>query len=270
MTVAVPESAWGCHFKPDGACGFPAPGSSEFAFEPVFTIGMFEFTKPILLMFFAVFLVCAFFLWAYHKPKLVPKGVQNLGELAYTFIRDGITRDVIGKKGEAFVPYLFSLFFFIWVLNLFEVIPVLQFPPVSIFAIPVAFALIVYFTWIPLGIIKQGFGGFFKGMLVPQGVPVPMYALLTPIELLSNFVVRPFTHAVRLFANMFAGHLLLTTFSVAAWYLFSASVIGIVGSIGSFAVLVGLTGFEIMIGALQAYIFTLLTAVYLSDAYSGH
>ena len=269
MTVAVPESSWGCHLHPEG-CGFPAPGAGEFVFEPVFSIGIFDFTKPMILLFFGVFLVVGFFLVAFHKPKLVPTGVQNLGELGYTFIRDGISRDVIGKKGDKMIPFLFSFFFLIWVLNLFEVIPGLQFPPMSVFALAVAFALIVYFTWVPLGIIKQGPGKFFKGMLIPEGIPIPLYFLLTPIEFLSNFIVRPFTHAVRLFANMFAGHLLLVTFSVGAWYLFSASVIGLIGSAGSFVMLVIMTAFEIMIGALQAYIFTLLTAVYLSDAYSGH
>lgn len=269
MTVAVPESSWGCHLEPAG-CGFPAPGIGEFAFEPIFSIGMFNFTKPILLLFFAVFLVVAFFLYAFRKPKLVPRGTQNLGELGYTFIRDGMVRDIIGKKGDNMVPFLFSFFFLIWVINTFEVIPAIQFPPASIFAIPVAFALIVYFTWVPLGMIKQGPGKFFKGMLIPKGIPLPMYFLLTPIEFLSNFLVRPFTHAVRLFANMFAGHLLLTTFSVAAWYLFSLSFIGLVGAAGSFIMLVIMTAFEILIAALQAYIFTLLTAVYLSDAYSGH
>jgi F-type H+-transporting ATPase subunit a len=93
-----------------------------------------------------------------------------------------------------------------------------------------------------------------------------MYFLLTPIELISNLIVRPFTHAVRLFANMFAGHLLIATFSVAAYYLLSATVIGIIGSVASLGVAIALTGFEILIQALQAYIFTLLAAVYISGA----
>ena len=93
-----------------------------------------------------------------------------------------------------------------------------------------------------------------------------MYVLLIPIEILSNFIVRPFTHAIRLFANMFAGHLLIVTFSVATWYLLSASVIGILGSAASFIVAIALTGFEMLIQALQAYVFTLLAAVYINDA----
>jgi len=130
----------------------------------------------------------------------------------------------------------------------------------------VAFALIVYLTWLPLGIYRQGFVGFFKGMLFPPGVPKPMLILLGPIEFLSNIIVRPFTHAVRLFANMFAGHLLLATFSLASFYLLTFTVVGVLGSVASVAVAVAITGFELLIQALQAYIFTLLTAVYIGGA----
>jgi F-type H+-transporting ATPase subunit a len=102
--------------------------------------------------------------------------------------------------------------------------------------------------------------------MFPPGVPKPLYVLLAPIEFISNILVRPFTHAVRLFANMFAGHLLLATFSVATFYLLSFTVIGLIGSVASFTVSVALTAFEALIQALQAYIFTLLTAVYISGA----
>jgi F-type H+-transporting ATPase subunit a len=146
------------------------------------------------------------------------------------------------------------------------IVPFAQIPVTSIFAIPVAFALIVYITWVPIAVYKQGFAGFFKNMMFPPGVPKAMYVLLAPLELLSNLIVRPATHAIRLFANMFAGHLLIATFSVAAFYLLSASVIGILGSAASFTVAVALTGFEALIQALQAYIFTLLAAVYIAGA----
>ena len=153
-----------------------------------------------------------------------------------------------------------------WAFNFLAIVPGAQFPITSVFAIPVAFALIVYFTWVPLGIYRQGFLGFFKNMLFPPGVPKPMYILLAPIELISNIIVRPFTHAVRLFANMFAGHLLIATFSIAAFYLLSFTIVGMLGSIASFTLTVALTAFELLIQALQAYIFTLLTAVYISGA----
>ena len=144
--------------------------------------------------------------------------------------------------------------------------PFAQIPVTSIYAIPVAFALIVYVTWVPIGIYKQGFYGFFKNMMFPPGVPKLMYVLLAPLEFMSNIIVRPATHAIRLFANMFAGHLLIASFSVAAFYLLSASVVGIIGSAASFVVAIALTAFEVLIQALQAYIFTLLAAVYIGGA----
>lgn len=257
-----------CHLM--SGCGFPAPGAEIFVFEDIFTLQLasleFGFSKVTVLLLLGVVAVVGFFTYAFRKPKLVPRGAQNIGEVGYVFVRDGIAKETIGHGGEKFVPFLFSFFFFVWILNFFGILPGAQLPATSIFAIPVAFALIVYFTWVPLGMIKQGPIKFFTNMMFPPGVPKPMYVLLAPIELISNILVRPFTHAVRLFANMFAGHLLLATFSIAAFYLISASVIGIVGSVASFVVTVALTGFEAFIQALQAYIFTLLAAVYIGSA----
>jgi F-type H+-transporting ATPase subunit a len=257
-----------CHLH--SGCGFPAPGAEIFYFDEIayFTIGNLEFhiSKVTVVLFICVFAILAFFIYAFRRPKMVPKGAQNVGEMAYLFIRDGIARDIIGKQGDRFVPFLFSFFFLVWLSNFMGIVPFAQIPVTSIFAIPVAFALIVYVTWVPLGIYAQGFKGFFGGMLFPPGVPKAMYILLTPLEFLSNMIVRPATHAIRLFANMFAGHLLIATFSIAAFYLLSASVLGMLGSAASFTLAIGLTGFEALIQFLQAYIFTLLTAVYISGA----
>ncbi len=258
----------GCHIF--SGCGFPAPGAEIFQFDALlsFTIGglAFNISKVTILLLLGVVVILGFFGYAFRKPKLVPRGAQNVGELGYLFIRDGIVRETIGKGGDKFIPFLFSFFFLVWILNFWGVVPGAQLPVTSIFAIPVTFAIIVYVTWVPVGIYKQGFVGFFKNIMFPPGVPKAMYILLTPIELISNFLVRPFTHAVRLFANMFAGHLLLATFSIAAFYLLSFSVIGILGSAASFSLVVLLTGFEAFIQALQAYIFTLLAAVYIGSA----
>ena len=251
-------------------CGFPAPGAEIFQFDALFTFTIgglsFNISKVTILLLLAVVVIIGFFGYAFRKPKLVPRGAQNVGELGYLFIRDGIVKETIGKGGEKFIPFLFSFFFLVWILNFWGIVPGAQLPVTSIFAIPVTFAIIVYVTWVPLGIYKQGFVGFFKNIMFPPGVPKGMYLLLTPIELISNFLVRPFTHAVRLFANMFAGHLLLASFSVAAFYLLTFSFIGIVGSAASFTLTVLLTAFEAFIQALQAYIFTLLAAVYIGSA----
>jgi F-type H+-transporting ATPase subunit a len=266
--VVLASGGLSCHLM--SGCGFPAPGAEIFQFSAVWEFTLFgvgfHVTKTTILLFLAVAIILAFFLYAFRRPKLVPRGSQNVGELGYLFIRDGIAREAMGKEGDKFVPFLFSFFFLIWLLNFWSIVPFAQIPVTSIFAIPVAFAIIVYVTWVPLGIYKQGFIPFFKNMMFPPGVPKAMYVLLAPIELISNILVRPFTHSVRLFANMFAGHLLIASFSVAAFYLISASVVGILGSVASFGVAVALTGFEVLIQALQAYIFTLLAAVYISGA----
>jgi F-type H+-transporting ATPase subunit a len=252
----VAASGLDCHLN--SGCGFPAPGAEIFLFDEIarLTIGNLEFhiTKVTILLFLCVFLILGFFIYAFRRPQLVPRGSQNVGEMGYLFIRDGIARDIIGKDGDRFVPFLMAFFFLVWLSNFMGIVPGAQIPVTSIFAMPVAFAIIVYITWVPLGVYKQGFGGFFGGMLFPPGVPKAMYVLLTPLEFLSNLIVRPATHAIRLFANMFAGHLLI------------ASVIGILGSAASFTVAIALTGFEALIQFLQAYIFTLLTAVYISGA----
>ncbi|MGB4325094.1 MAG: F0F1 ATP synthase subunit A [Candidatus Nanopelagicales bacterium] len=269
MTYGVLASGGpNCHLF--SGCGFPAPGAEIFQFEAIlsFSIGSLQFniSKVTFLLFLAVVLILGFFGYAFRKPKLVPRGAQSVGEMGYLFIRDGIVRETIGKGGDKFIPFLFTFFFMVWILNFWGIVPGAQIPVTSIFAIPVAFAVIVYLLWVPLGMIKQGPIGFFKNIMFPPGVPKAMYVLLTPIELISNLLVRPFTHAVRLFANMFAGHLLLATFSVAAFYLLSFSVIGLLGSAASFGLSILLTGFEAFIQGLQAYIFTLLAAVYIGSA----
>jgi F-type H+-transporting ATPase subunit a len=276
LLAASGAAADSCHLQPWGDapdCGFPAPDSTIFVFDPAFTITIgdlsIHFTKPMIMLFLGVVIILTVFILAFRKAKVVPRGLQNIAEYGYFFVRDGIARDTIGKEGDRFVPLLFSFFFFVWILNFFSVIPFLQFPTTSRFAIPLAFAVLVYLLWVPLGVKRQGWA-FFKSMTMPPDVPKAMYVLLIPIEILSNFIVRPFTHSVRLFANMFAGHMLIVTFSVATWYLFSPSIIGMFGSAASFTVTVGLTGFEMLIQALQAYVFTLLAAVYINDAVNAH
>ena len=275
MTARVPlsEVAPGCegaHLGNDKGCGFPAPNSDIFNFDPYFTFHLFglEFhiDKPIVLAILGAIIIIVFFATAFGKPRLIPGKVQSLGEMAYLFIRDGIARETIGKAGDKYVPLLFSLFFFVLIMNVWGIIPGAQFPVNSRFAFPAGLALVVWLLYMFLGMKHQGPIKFFTNMMFPPGLPKPIYVLLAPIELLSNVFVRPFTLAIRLFANMYAGHLLLTVFTVATFYLASLSFVGIVGSAASFAVTVVLTGFELFIQGLQAYIFTLLTAVYIAGS----
>jgi F-type H+-transporting ATPase subunit a len=250
-------------------CGYPAPSfQNGFIFKPVFHIGALQVTKPMLLVILAVLLILSFFWFAFWKPKLIPRrwwGAQNIGEVALLAVRNQILRPQLGSRGDRYLPFLASLFFFIWILNLFELIPVLQFPPTSLYAFPLSLTLIVWPTYLFIGMKNQGPIGYFKNMAVPSGAPWWILPLLSPIELFSNIFVRPFTLSIRLMANMLSGHLLLLVFGLASWYLASLS-IGLLFAATSFVVYILVFTLEVLITLLQAFIFTTLTAFYISDA----
>jgi F-type H+-transporting ATPase subunit a len=264
--VRVMTTASGCHLF--NGCGYPAPSIQDFMFRPILTAGGFQITKPMVLAVFCALIVVTFFWFAFRRPQLVPRGAQNLGEMGILFVRDQIIRPQLGKKGDRFLPFLISLFFFVWIMNIMGIIPVLQFPAMSRIAFPAALAFMVWVTYLTLGIRHQGAIGYFKNMAVPAGAPWWILPLLSPIELFSNILVRPFTLTIRLFANMLAGHLLLLVFGLASWYLFSFSV-GLLFAATSFVMTIILTLLEVLIQALQAFIFTTLTAFYFADAMSS-
>ena len=253
--------AGGCHAG--SSCGFPAPSLDSFNFKAIFTIGGIGFYKPELLALICTALVVWFFWAAFSKPKLVPTGIQNVGELGYLFVRDQIARPMIGKKGDNFMPFLVSLFFFVWALNLMEVIPVAQMPATAFIAFPASLMIMVYLTYWYQAIKNQGFFGFLSN-IVPRGVPLFVTPLLIIVEVARVILIQPFTLMVRLFGNMFAGHMLLLTFTLATWYLASATPSALFAA-GSAVMVVVLTAFEMFIQGLQAYIFTLLTAQYIGE-----
>ena len=261
--IAVSMPAEGCHIF--SGCGYPAPSITDFYFRPIFTIGSFQFTKPMLLAIVSGAIVVTFFFVAFRKPKIVPRGAQNVGELGVLFVRDQILRPQLGKEGDKYLPFLVSIFFFVWVMNLFGIIPLIDFPATSRIAFPAGLAFIVWVTYITIGMRAKGPIGYFRAMAIPQGAPWWILPLLAPIELFSNLLVRPFTLTIRLMANMLAGHLLLLVFGLASWYLFSAS-IGLLYATTSFLLTIILTGLEVLIQALQAFIFATLTAFYIADA----
>jgi F-type H+-transporting ATPase subunit a len=258
--------AEGCHLG--SGCGYPAPSyPGSFHFNPLFSIGSFHFIMPMLQAILCAALVIAFFWAAFAKPKIVPRGVQNVGELGILFVRDQILRPMMGKRGDGYLPFLVGLFFFIWFMNLMEIVPGLQFPAMAHIAFPISLMLMVYITYNFVSIKNLGLGGYFKSM-VPSGVPIGILFIVAPLEVLQYIIVRPFTLAIRLFGNMFAGHILVAVFTIATWYLVSAS-IGLVFAAASFVMTIVLTGFEMLIQALQAYIFTILTAQYIGGAYEA-
>jgi F-type H+-transporting ATPase subunit a len=253
------------HLNSADHCGYPAPGfPASFTYGPLFRIGAFTFNKPMLLAVICAALVITFFWSAFAKPQLIPRGVQNIAELGIFFVRDQILRPMMGKKGDGFLPFLVALFFFIWIMNIMEIIPAAQFPVNSEIAFPVSLMLMVYGTYTYLGIKHQGLRGYFRNM-IPRGVPGGILVLLAPVEILQYVLIRPFTLAIRLFANMFAGHVLLLVFTLATWYLLSFG-LGLLWSATSFVMTIVLTAFELLIQALQAYIFTILTAQYIGGS----
>ena len=225
----------------------------------------FEVNKVVLLFWLAAIISFAMFWVAGRRQSLVPSGIQNVVEAGIEFVRTDIILQTIGPEGMGWMPFLLTLFFFIGIGNTFEVIPILQFPTNARMALPAFMAILVWFLFNFVGIKSQGFRGYFKSVLFPPGVPKFLLPLVALIEFISTIFVRPFSLAVRLFANMLAGHLLLVTFAVLTAALFTKSVLAVIMPL-PFAMLVLLTGFEILVGVLQAFIFTILTAVYIGGA----
>jgi F-type H+-transporting ATPase subunit a len=259
VAVAAAGSG-GCHLF--SGCGFPAPGLQDFNFKPLFTIGSFHFTKPELLAVLCAIIVIAVFWASFASPKIVPGKMQSLGELGVLAVRDQIVRPALGRRGDKYLPLIVSMFFFIFLCNLMELIPVLQFLVMSRIGFVVPLAVIVYVLYLYLGFKNQGAWGYISNMW-PRGVPWPVYIILIPVELLRFFVIQPFTLGIRLFANMFAGHLLLSIFYIATWYL-AGFTIGLLFAVGSAVMVVFVFVLELLVDLLQAFIFTTLTATYIA------
>jgi F-type H+-transporting ATPase subunit a len=246
------------------ALDFP-PVSHLFEWPDILFDGtIYAVNKTVLIYLAAVVITAAIFLVAGRKnAPLVPAGVQHIAESGVTFVEESIVMETIGPEGKKFMPFLTTMFFFILFSNITEVIPGIQFPANSRMAVPITLAIVVWCIYNVVGIKSQGLGGYLKNSLFPPGVPVFLYVIVTPIELVSTFVVRPFSLAIRLWANMVAGHLLLVTFAVLTTALWGAMP---PTAIAPFAMLVLMTGFEILVSVLQAFIFTILTAVYIGGS----
>jgi F-type H+-transporting ATPase subunit a len=219
--------------------------------------------KVVVLEFLVVVLTAVLFLWAFGKPRVVPRGVQNFMEAIYDFIAKDVVEGVLGRGGRKWQPFLMVMFIFTFLISLLEVVPAVQFPVSSRIAVPLILAIIAWLAYNYAGIHEKGFFGYFKDVMFPPGVPVFAYVLLTPIELLTALVLRPATLAIRLFANFFAGHVLLTVFFLGTAYLV-AQPLTLAFGVGALALSVLLVALEIFIAAVQAYVFTLLTAVYIT------
>lgn len=217
-----------------------------------------SFTNSALLMAIAVVLITTLTVWSTRRAALVPGRWQSLAEISYEFVADMVDTNA-GHGARQYLPFVFTLFMFILFSNLLGLVPY-SFTVTSHIIVTFALAAVVFIGVTIIGIARHGV--HFLRLFVPQGVPVVLLLLLVPIELLSYFI-RPFTLSIRLFANMLAGHTMLAIFG------------GFAASVGFLAVLplaidVALVGLELLVAALQAYVFAILTCLYLRDALHLH
>ena len=214
----------------------------------------------------ALVAIVIFLLAAKQDGMAAPKGVRNLAESIVEFIEEQIIMPTMGRAGLGWTPFLLSLFVFIYLCNLPGIIPIVYMPATARIAIPLVLSLLVWVVFIGVGFKHQGIG-YLKNSLFPPGVPGPLYILVAPIEFISTFLVRPFSLTVRLFANMLAGHILLVTFALLTEELVQGDswILKPVGVL-PFFMLLFITAFEVLVGFLQAYIFTILASVYIGGA----
>ena len=246
---------------------YTAPGVEEF-WQPLFgTDGPWAITRPMLLIVISVGLIIWYLLATTRKKAMVPGRPQMATEAVYGLVRNGVAKDLIGSKEFLrFVPLLFSLFMFILVNNIFGVLPPFQYPTMARIAFPIALALISWITFHVVGFRKHGFVGYWKS-LVPSGLPGWIVPVIFFLELITDLFTRPVTLALRLFGNMFAGHILIVLFITGGWYMLTSGGI-LLPAAGAVTWVFGfvMTLFELLVEFLQAYVFTLLTALYIAGA----
>jgi F-type H+-transporting ATPase subunit a len=248
---------------------FVPPNTGDFKLPPLFGSGDWGFTKPILLVVLSVIIVAAYFLLSSRKLSIVPGKNQFIAESIYDFSRNNIAREQIGSKDfKPFIPLILSLFTFVLVNNIYGVIPIIQFPTMSHIGFPVALAvLIVYPVYHYVGFKRHGFRGYLKNQLAPAGVPGFILPLFVIIEAAQKFLLAPLTLAIRVFAAMFAGHLILLVFTAGGEFLLEhASGPLKPVSVVAFAFSLMMSLLEAFIQVLQAYIFAILAASYIGAA----
>lgn len=256
--------------------GFTPPGVGDFHWDSVWPGVLPDWmNKPFFQVVIAAILVIVLWLIASRRLKLVPTKGQFVAEYFYDFIRNGVARDILGPDYRKFLPYLLALFSFILINNWFGQFFLFMYPAFSNVGYAYGLALMTLVIYIGAGIKRHGLGKYLKQSLIPEGVPVYLYPLIIPLEFLSNFITRPVTLSLRLFANLFAGHLVVMVFVVGGWFLLTypsgslaTEAVPFFNVSGAVSVLFGIVimFLELFLGALQAYIFTVLTAQYVSSS----
>jgi F-type H+-transporting ATPase subunit a len=224
--------------------------------------GPLAINKVVLVYFLAAACTMLIFVLG-NKKQPVPTGAQNFAEISVEFVENQIVMPTMGTRGLRWTPYIAALFFFIFFCNIFEVVPGIQMPATGRIALPMFLGLLTYILYNGAGIKEHGPFGYLRHTLIPAGTPKALLPLVIPIELLSTFIIRPFSHIVRLFANLLAGHILLVTFTVLSAALWAANP-GIVLLPLPVLGVIFFVAFEILVSFLQAYVFALLTGVYVN------
>ncbi len=243
----------------------------QFEIHKIFTLGHIgnqeiAFTNSSAYMFGAVAIVALLMIGGSAGRRMIPTRFQSMAELSYEFVSNTL-RSSAGEEGMKFFPFVFSIFMFVLTANLIGIIPY-TFTVTTHLIVTVALALMVFFTVLLYGIYKNGLG-FFK-LFVPHGIPFYILPLIVVIEVIS-FFSRPVSHSVRLFANMLAGHITLKVFAGFVTSLSALGALGVAGSILPLAMTTALTALELLVAFLQAYVFAILTCIYLNDAlHPGH
>jgi F-type H+-transporting ATPase subunit a len=243
---------------------FTPPGAGTFIYPPIFG----EVTKPIVQLVLALVIVLGFWLLVSRRLAMVPGRTQFAAEYVYGMARNTMAREQIGPGFRPYIPLVLSLFSFVLVNNLFGIIPFLQFPSLSRIGFPIALALFVYVFYHYAGFKKHGFTGYIKHAALPPDVPVFVAPLVIVIELFTKFIFQPVSLALRVFAAMFAGHLILVLAVVGGEFLLQAGGPLVVGAPFAFIAAIAFTFLEVLVMTIQAYVFALLAAVYIGAAVS--
>ena len=241
------------------------PGVEDF-WQPLIGEGAWAITRPALVAVLSVALISWWLLATTKKKAIVPSRGQMATEGVYGLVRNSVARDLIGSHDfMRFVPMLFTMFVMILVNNLFGVVPPIMYPTMSRIGFPIVLALIVWIVFHFVGMKKHGFLGYWKS-LVPAGLPKGMIPAIFILELITDLFTRPVTLALRLFGNMFAGHILMILFIAGGWeMLTSGGFLSVAGGVTWIMAFV-MTLFELLVEFLQAYVFTLLAALYIAGA----
>ncbi|MFY9713895.1 MAG: F0F1 ATP synthase subunit A [Microbacterium sp.] len=246
---------------------FHGPSIDEFFPDAIFSIGGLEFNRIHLIQLLSVIAVVLILWLGTRNMRIVPGRFQSLVEMGLGFVRGGIAHDLLGRKdGDRFLPILTTIFFMVLFMNITGIIPFLNIAGTSIAAVPLLLAVISYVTFIYAGIRRHGLR-FFKNALMPQGVPGFAMPIVALIELVSTFILRPVTLMLRLLMNMVVGHMLLVLcFAATQFFFFTAGGGWAALGVGTLAFGGAFTLFEVLVAVLQAYVFTVLTAVYIQLA----